>query len=176
MPVARFRASTFTAPDFASTALAVDAGSGTYATWTNAARRGETISTFGGFDFSAIPGASTINSVTAFLRHYESSTGDMNTVTVDGSGVTTVTAATEHSVALAAALPTTVEVVHLRGNNTRSTTCYVDYLDIEVDYTLPPEAAAWNGTAWVTPEVWNGTHWVVPEVWNGTRWVPLGGF
>jgi PKD repeat protein len=143
MPTLRARASSFTAPNFADTGNAVDAGDGTFATWTNASRRGATTSTFGGFDYSSIPANSTITSVRIELRHYESSTGDMGSVTVAGTAVTLATAVRVDSVDQGTSIPSTVEVVHTRGNNTRSTTCYVDWLDVIVNYDEPvaPTAA-----------------------------------
>jgi hypothetical protein len=182
MTILRVRASTFTPsgdPTWASNANAVDAGDGTYATWTSTVRRGTTTGVFAGFDFSSIPANSPINSVSAELRHYESNITNLPTVTVDGTAVTVATAVRVDAVALAASLPSSVNVVWTRGNTTTSTTAYVDWLDLIVDYTPFPgsEFRAWNGGAWVPGKLkrWDGSAWVPAQVkrWAGTQWVDV---
>jgi hypothetical protein len=176
MPAVRVRASSFTAADFASVANAVDAGTGTFATWTNNSRRGSTTGTFGGFDFSAIPPLATITAVTAFMRHYENATGNMNTVEVAAVSVPLASAATEHSVSLGTSLPSTIDVAWTRGNNTTSTVCYVDYLDVEVSYDeyLGSGFQGWDGSQWRSGKLkrWTGSKWEGAQVkrWTGATW------
>lgn len=180
MTTLRARASVFTAPDFTSTANATDpVGDNTWASWTNATRRGTTTGTFSGFDFSSIPGNATITSVTVEMRHYVSNTGDMNTVVVDGTSVAYTTAPAVVSKDLGTTLPTSIDVVWTRGNNTRSTTCYVDWLEVVVEYTEFPGSTfrAWTGSAWTpgTLKRWNGSIWEPAQVmrWNGSTWVEV---
>lgn len=175
MTIARFRASTFSAPDFTNTGLAVDAGDGTYATWIDSSRRGSTQGVFGGFDFSSLADAE-LNSVAAEIRHYEDAGGDMNYVAVEGTNVPVLSLApVVHSIALPTALPSSITVDWVRGNNTRSTECAVDWLDIVVDYNpfLGSTINAWTG-AWTPGKLkrYNGSSWDPERLyrWNGSTW------
>jgi hypothetical protein len=152
-----------------------------YGTWTSAARRGTATATFSGLQWAAlIPEGATVNSVTAIFRHYESSTADVASVTIDGVAVPLVTSATEHRVPLGVTVPPDpIDVVFTRGNNTRSTTCYVDYLEIEVDYSdfLGSPLQAWDGSAWKPGRLkkWNGSSWegAMLRRWDGSQWVEV---
>lgn len=181
MPITRIRASVFTNPAFTNPANAVNAGDGTYATWVNATRRGATTSTFSGFDHSSIPDDATVNSVTWEMRHYVVAPANFGSITVDGIAVSMPSAP---AINLAnkpigqmgpASLPTSCAVVHTRGNNTTSTTAYIDWLEMVVDWSAAPIVEVWNGTRWVPgAEMWNGTSWRTDaEIWNGTRWVRM---
>lgn len=181
MTITRIRAGTFTNPAFTNPANAVNAGDGTYATWVNATRRGATTSTFSGFDHSSIPDDATVNSVTWEMRHYVVAPANMATITVDGIAVSIPSAP---AINLAnkpigqmgpASLPTSVDVVHTRGNNTTSTTAYIDWLEMVVDWTpapIFPPVEMFNGITWKTgAEFWNGTQWRTDaEIWDGVRW------
>jgi hypothetical protein len=176
VPTIRSRASSFSAADFSDTENAVDAGTGTYATWASSSRRGSTTGTFGGFDFSAVPPLATITAVTAYIRHYEAPTGDMNTVEVSAVSVPLAAAATEDSVSLGTSVPSTIDVDWTRGNNTRLTTCYVDYLDVEVAYDeyLGSGFQGWDGSQWRSGKLkrWTGSKWEGAQVkrWTGATW------
>lgn len=179
MATARFRASSFVAPAFASVASAVDAGDGSYATWTSSQRRGSTTGTFSGFDFSSL-GQAELLSVAAEIRHYEDAGGDMNYVAVEGTNVPTLSLApVVHSIALPTVLPSSITVNWVRGNNTRSTECAVDWLDVVVEYNpfLGSELQAYVGGSWTPGRLkkWNGSAWepALLRRWDGSQWVEV---
>jgi len=163
---------------WASTANAVDGTyqgtTGTFATWTNATRNGAGYIDLGTFGFDEIPADATLNSVTVYLRHYESATGtpfdtteallylyDGATVIGSPQAITLVTSATQHT--FTGVTPTLtqvrstgfeVRVEYGRLNTTTSGVAYVDYVDVLVDYTPaavdddgPAENAPATGTA-----------------------------
>lgn len=145
---------------WSTTSNAVDGTYGTnnatYATATSNNRNATDYIEIGGFDgagkFGDIPAGATINSVTIKVRHYESNTGLFDYVNVQpfesstpigtAQAATLVTTATTYSTT--AFTPTlaqlqstsfTIRVEIDRPNITTSCTFYLDYVDIEVDYT-----------------------------------------
>jgi hypothetical protein len=181
MGTIRVRATTFDAPDFTNPQNAVDGGTGTWAAWVDSKRRGKTSGTFGGFDFSGVPAGATVESVTAYTRHYEDMPGDMDTFLVAGVSIPLTVGPVEHSADLGTTLPTDVLCDWNRGNNTRQTDCAIDYLDVEVTYAdfLGSQLQAWDGSQWVTGNLkkWNGSSWegAMLRRWDGSQWVDVGG-
>jgi hypothetical protein len=153
---------------WASTANAFDGTVGTnpatYATWVNAARSTVGQITIGGYTFSGVGPGETINSVTAAIRHLETSTSVVSSVTVQlqtstgtniGSAVAvparsttaithTLTLGTPTAAQVNAGLRVLVSVT--RSNSTTSTTFSLDYVDLTVDYTPIAGVGSSSGT------------------------------
>lgn len=150
---------------WANTANAIDAGTGTLATWTNATKL-----TVGNleitYDFSAIPAGSTINSITVNYRHSESSTTLIAGLVIEpwSGGFPCDTA---QNPARNTALTTTVHTftgitadelrnsfsfkLNATKNTTNSSSVWsVDYVEVVVDYTAPV----------VTVELWEAGNFI----------------
>lgn len=178
---------------WASTANAFDGAVGTnpatYATWVNAARSTVGQITIGGYTFTGPGSGYTINSVTAVIRHLESSTTLITGVTVQlqtstgtniGSAVAVParsTTAISHTLTLGT--PTAAQVVAglrvlvsiTRSNSTTSTTFSLDQVDLTVDYTAPALAETVTEgflTKDTTKWTWKGT----ADVANGYGSIP----
>lgn len=130
---------------------AVGSTPATYATWVNAANGAAGAITIGGYTFTGPTTSSVIKKVVATIRHIESNTTNISTVTVQlqdstganiGSAVTATKNTVAHSDTLVLGTPTAAQVVAglrvlvtiTRGANTTSTTFSLDYVDLEVDY------------------------------------------
>lgn len=134
----------------------------TYGRWTTTAALATGYIEVGGFDFSSIPSGATINSTTVKLRHYETNTTRVAAVTfqpvVDGSGVgsaydcTRATSARSDSTTFTMTLEQLQDAsMCVRVNGTRydgasSSSLYIDYVDIEVEYTAGGTAASASGS------------------------------
>jgi hypothetical protein len=133
---------------------AVGTNPATYATWVNAARSTSSTITIGGYTFSGVSGGATISSVTAAIRHLESSTSVIASVTVQlqdstganvGSAITATLSTTVATNTLTVGTPTAAQVVGglrilvtiTRANSTTSTTFSLDQVDVTVNYTNP---------------------------------------
>ena len=174
---------------------AVDSNPATYATWTNAASGGAG-SIDVGFAFAAdIPVDATLTNITVLIRHLESNTSRIASVTFQPyDGATPIGAAMVATKATAARDDTQIfnpTLAQLRSANfkvrvnitraavTQSAVFSLDHVQVDVDWIpahIPGRLNVWNGSAWVEKpmKAWSGSAWVEKpvKVWNGSGWVP----
>jgi hypothetical protein len=152
------------ATTWASTTNAYDGSVGTdpatYATWINAARSTVGQITLGGYTFSGVTSSHIISGVTVAIRHMETPTVRIASITVqlqDSTGANIGAAATNttlntaaHTDTLTLGTPTNAQVLAglrvlvtiTRTNSTTSTTFSLDQVDLTVDYHLPAGTAS----------------------------------
>jgi len=165
MPTLNARASVVagtTNTTWGTTANAVDgafgANNATYSVWTNTtANAVGTIELGFGSQFASIPAGSVINSITVTLRHLESNTTRLANVqfqpwdgtTAIGSLFTATRATSARSdtttfnptLAQLKSATFKVRVTATRFNGTQAGTFSIDYVDVVVNYTVPPVAS-----------------------------------
>jgi hypothetical protein len=181
------------------TANAIDGAFGvnpaTYAVWSSSTSGATGYIEIGCPFTSEVPSDATLVSVTVKLRHFESNTSRITSVTMqpfDGStAIGTPFTCTRATAARDDTATFPVTLAQLRSPNfkirafagraavTQSATFNVDHVDITVDYTpahIPGRLNIWNGSAWVEKpmKAWSGSAWVEKPVmvWNGSSWVP----
>lgn len=183
-----------TGTTWASTSNCVDGTYGsndaTYGTWTSSSRNVDADIEIGGFDFSSIPANSTINSVTVYLRHYESATNLFDVLDIlcyDGAtqigSTTAVTLSSSATTFSTTFSPTLAQlqsanfkfmVDESRPNTATEGVFYLDYIDVLVDYTAPVitgKVKVWTGSMWAPVKVWTGSAWEYAKIWTGSQWI-----
>jgi hypothetical protein len=175
----------------------VDTNPATYATWTNAASGGAGSIEIGGFAFATdIPTDATLTNISVLIRHLESNTSRIASVTFQPyDGATPIGAAQAATKATAARddvgifTPTLAQLrsanLKVRVNITRAAVTQsaifsIDHVQIDVDWIpahIPGRPQVWNGSAWVEKpmKAWSGSAWEEKpvKVWNGSSWVPV---
>ena len=155
------------AATWASQSNAYGSTSATFATWTNSTNGATASIDYNGFGtWSSIPDGSTINNVTVTIKGYVNNTSRILAPTArlyigstpKGSGATTLSTHSTTSTNVYGSFQyTDVSLPELEGNtmlvrfnvthgaNTQSGIQYVDYFQIDVDYTAPlPTYAGWG--------------------------------
>ena len=155
---------------WATVTNAVDGAPGTnpatMATWTNTQSLGTGYIEVSGYNFAAIPDTATLNSVTVTLRHLETNTARVPTVTFQAySGTTPLGTAKVCTVNVSAhndtsTFPVTlaqlkaanfkVRATATRTNVTTAGNFHVDYIDVTADYTplVPQTGSATTSHGW----------------------------
>jgi beta-mannanase len=154
---------------WATTANATGSTAGTYATWTSTTANATASLDLSGYDFSAIPDGSTINSVTVSWRHNVSTTTPMNPsqsqAYVGATTIGTLQTGTESTTLTTNTytIPATLEQLKNSGfkirftgrrvNSTTSGIARLDWTSVAVDYTEPAPKAKLATAALTT---WTG--------------------
>lgn len=155
---------------WSSTASAVDGSNGTYANLLSTDRNSTGSIDIGGFEgagkFGDVPAGATINSVTVYVRHYETGTawslvnvtpfngaaqiGTVQTITQQGTATTFTYAGWTPTLADLQAAAFFVRITLGGPNNTTTKNFYLDYVEVEVDYTVATPSGTGSVSAAVT--------------------------